>query len=89
MTSIYHVISDAQLTQSQEELLETIENVPFPFGGISKLTLRLVVLVRQLSTFRNDNAIIHVKGRPVLKWGGRRDTSHVRVAIGLSLIRFH
>lgn len=25
------------LTQSQEDLLETIENLPFPFGGISKL----------------------------------------------------
>lgn len=37
MTSIYHVISDAQLTQSQEELLDTIDNLPFPFGGISKL----------------------------------------------------
>ena len=33
----YQFGNGAQLTQSQEELLETIENLPFPFGGISKL----------------------------------------------------
>ena len=50
----------------------------------------MVVFVRQLTTIRNDNAKIHVKGRPACsKGGGRRDTSPVRVAISLSLIRFH
>ena len=40
------------LTKSQEELLETIENLPFPFGGISKLKdlrdiIKLVVYVSE------------------------------------------
>ena len=33
----YNSGDSIKLTKSQEELLETIENLPFPFGGISKL----------------------------------------------------
>ena len=33
----YHSENGNTLTSSQEELLEMIENLPFPFDGISKL----------------------------------------------------
>lgn len=43
----YNSINGNALTKSQEELLETIENLPFPFGGISKLKdLRTAIKVR-------------------------------------------
>ena len=48
----YNSDDSIKLSKSQEELLETIENLPFPFGGISKLKdlrdkLKLVVRVSE------------------------------------------
>lgn len=48
----YRIENEKKLSKSQEELLETIENLPFPFGGISKLKdlrdiIKLVVCVSE------------------------------------------
>ena len=48
----YRIENGKTLSKSQEELLEIIENLPFPFGGISKLkdlrdNIKLVVCVSE------------------------------------------
>lgn len=52
MAFVYHSDDGNTLTKSQEDILETIENLPFPFGGISKFKdlrsiINLVVCVSE------------------------------------------
>ena len=55
MAFIYHSENGNTLTKSQEELLETIENLQFPFGGISKMKdLRTKTKLRVFVTDREE-----------------------------------
>lgn len=53
MAFIYQSVNGNTLTKSQKKLLDTIENLPFPFGGISKLKdLRTKTQLKVLVTDR-------------------------------------
>lgn len=53
MAFVYESVNGNTLTKSQELLLDTIENLPFPFGGISKLKdLRTKTQLKVLVTDR-------------------------------------